>query len=398
MSAPTDSQVRPGRAATVTLLLASSLTIMSGATISPALPSIEAHFAHTENAALLTRLVLTLPAIFIVVSSPLAGRIADTWGRQRLLLVSALLYGFSGMSGLFAGSLIGLLAGRALLGIAVAGIMTATTALASDFFAGQARDRFMGLQIALNGLSGLVFLIAGGFLADLDWRAPFAIYGAAFLLLPGILLYLASGHDAAAGKAGAGSAAAAAIPWLPFAGLCVIAFLNFVSFYLIPTQLPYLLREIGIASPGWAGIAVGLSPLTGSVTSLSFGRLKPRFGSAALFSVGFITMAAGQAIIGISGNYGGILAGVAVSGFGMGLVMPNFVASAMALASPANRGRVAGLLSSAIFSGQFASPLISQPVIAEFGIPAVFLLSSAMLALVATAIVAKLLRRAWIPA
>lgn len=398
MNAATETQGQPGRAATITLLLASSLTIMSGATISPSLPSIQAHFSHTENAALLTRLVLTLPAIFIVVSSPLAGRIADTWGRQRLLVLSASLYGLAGMSGLFAGSLIGLLAGRALLGIAVAGIMTATTALASDFFAGPARDRFMGLQIAFNGLSGLVFLLAGGFLADLDWRAPFAIYGAAFLLLPAILLYLASGYVPAAGKTGAASAADAAMPWLRFAGLCAIAFLNFVSFYLIPTQLPYLLREIGIVSSSWAGIAVGLSPLAGSITSLLFGRLKARFGSTVLFSMGFIIMAAGQAVIGISGNYSGILVGIAISGFGMGSVMPNFVASAMALASPANRGRVAGLLSSAIFSGQFVSPLVSQPVIADFGIPAAFLLSSAMLALVAAAIAARLLRRVWVPA
>ena len=48
-----------------TLLFISTLTIMSGATISASLPGIAARFADVENVALLSRLVLTLPAVFI---------------------------------------------------------------------------------------------------------------------------------------------------------------------------------------------------------------------------------------------------------------------------------------------------------------------------------------------
>jgi MFS family permease len=114
-----------------------------------------------------------------------------------------------------------------------------------------------------------------------------------------------------------------------------------------------------------------------------FSRLKNRYGATTLFAVGFLAMAVGHAVIAVSGSYGGIIAGVGISGFGMGLVMPNFSASALALASPLNRGRVAGYLSSAIFLGQFASPLVSQPVIATSGIAACFQVSAAMLGAVA---------------
>ena len=56
----------------LTLLLASSLTVMSGALVSPALPAIQASFAgDVERVELLTRMILTLPALGIVVGAPL---------------------------------------------------------------------------------------------------------------------------------------------------------------------------------------------------------------------------------------------------------------------------------------------------------------------------------------
>ena len=116
-----------------TLLFISTLTIMSGATISASLPGIAARFADVENVALLSRLVLTLPAVFIALFSPAAGFLVDRFGRKPLLMVSVALFTVAGASGLFLDTLPGLLVGRAVLGLAVGGIMTATTALVGDF-------------------------------------------------------------------------------------------------------------------------------------------------------------------------------------------------------------------------------------------------------------------------
>jgi MFS family permease len=97
------------RAATLwALLLASSLTVMAGATIAPALPQIEATFAGTPHVELLTRLVLTVTAIFTVVGSPLAGLFVDRFGRKPLLMVGLVLYAVAGTSGLYVDSLDGL--------------------------------------------------------------------------------------------------------------------------------------------------------------------------------------------------------------------------------------------------------------------------------------------------
>ncbi len=104
----------------IALLASSSLTVMSGATIAPSLPAMQDHFASVANAQLWVRLVLTIPALFIVIGSPIAGVIVDRLGRKPLLVVSAVLYGLAGCSGFFLNSLFAILAGRALLGLAVA--------------------------------------------------------------------------------------------------------------------------------------------------------------------------------------------------------------------------------------------------------------------------------------
>jgi MFS family permease len=376
----------PGKAISITLLLASSLTIMSGATISPSLPAIEAQFQAVPNADLLTRLVLTLPAIMFVLSAPVAGRMTDIYGRRITLILAAILYGFAGMSGLIAESLFGLLAGRAALGIAVSGIMTASTALVGDYFAGSARDRFIGLQIAFNGFGGLIFLLGGGFLADLHWRAPFAIYGLAFLLLPALILFIgANMAEASAPVQKRGEPGKAEASLFSLKMLCLFAFFNFVCFYLLPTQLPYYMRELGIAGSGLAGLAIGLSPFSGAVTSLMFGRLKTRMSTSTLFILGFSVMALGHLILALAQGYASIVIAVAISGLGMGIVMPNFSAAALALAAPEQRGRVVGMLSSSIFLGQFLSPLFSQPIIGQYGFALAFGASASLLATIALA-------------
>jgi MFS family permease len=95
-----------------TLLLASTLTVMAGATIAPSLPQMQKHFAEVENVELWVRLVLTIPALFIALSSPFAGIAVDRFGRKLLLIFSAAVYGLAGSSGFISNSLPSIIIGR----------------------------------------------------------------------------------------------------------------------------------------------------------------------------------------------------------------------------------------------------------------------------------------------
>lgn len=160
----------------ITVLLVSMLTIMAGTPVSPALPKIAIAFAGEPHADLLARLVLTMPALFTVIGAPIAGIIADRFGRKPLVLVSLALYAVAGTSGFFAETLQQLLVGRAFLGLAVGGCITAGTALITDYYQGAERVKLLGFQAAFTTGGGVLFISLGGFLAELGWRYPFLLY------------------------------------------------------------------------------------------------------------------------------------------------------------------------------------------------------------------------------
>ncbi|WP_432284769.1 MFS transporter [Aminobacter sp. BA135] len=351
----------------LTLLLISTLTIMSGATISPSLPAIESHFVGSPNVEILTRLVLTLPALSIVICAPFAGGLADRFGRRPLLIAAALLYGLGGMSGLLADSLPALLVGRALLGVAVAGVMTTATALVGDYFSGPARDRFMGYQSAFVGFGGLIFLTGGGMLAEMHWRAPFAVYGLSLLLIPAVIAFIDEPVRNRIASATVAAQAAAGTAWLAVFAVYSAAALNSVAFYLLPVQLPFHLNAMGIGSPTLAGLAIGLSSLIGAVAALAYARLRARFGVVGVFSLAFGLMGTGYVLLGFASALVMVLLAAIVVGLGLGMMMPNIAAAAMAAAAPEMRGRVAGGMTASIFAGHFISPFASQPMIAAFG-------------------------------
>ena len=165
------------------LLLASTLTVMAGAALAPALPTLQAVFADDPNAGFLTRQLLTVPALFIVLAAPLAGWLTDRMGRVRLATASLLLYVLAGCAGALLNDLPSILATRALLGVAVAGLMTSVTTLIADYFDGSERDAVYGRQGAFMSFGGVLFLVAGGLMVDLHWRASFLVYAAPLLLL-----------------------------------------------------------------------------------------------------------------------------------------------------------------------------------------------------------------------
>ncbi|MEZ6194761.1 MAG: MFS transporter, partial [Planctomycetota bacterium] len=79
-----------GAGGTWALLLSSSLTVMGGAVVAPALPRIHQAFAGDWQSLLLTKLVLTLPALAIAVAAPGGGRILARFGKRRVLLAGLL--------------------------------------------------------------------------------------------------------------------------------------------------------------------------------------------------------------------------------------------------------------------------------------------------------------------
>lgn len=377
-----------------TLLFVATLTIMAGTTVAPSLPAIEQTFAGTEHVALLSRMVLTLPAIFVAMSAPIAGFLADRFGRKKLLVISMVLYGLSGMSGLLADNLFFLLVGRAVLGLAIGGIMTVGTTLAGDYFTGTERESYLGLQQAFTQFGGVAFVVTGGILADIHWRVPFTIYAASLLILPAVLVFL---REPAKKTVPSGSPAKVALSanWSQVLLLALATYLINVLFYTVPSQLPFFLRHLEINSASAIGYAIGIFNLAGALIAMSFGLLRSRLAVPGILAGGLALMATGFLMLAQASGMVSALVALCVLGTGLGVVMPSIMSLTIKIAPPALRGRIAGLVTASMFLGHFTSPLASQPWIGWFGFEALYRDISILFAVMAALTIATISLRRW---
>ncbi len=356
------------------------MTIMASATITPSLPGMEQHFAAEPSAQLLVRLVLTLPGLAIMLAAPLLAKLSGRTGRVPVLVGCLVLYVLGGGSGLLLDSLPALLAGRALLGVGIAGIMTTSTALLADHHAPSEHGRVLGLQGAAMGFGGVIALLLGGLLAAVDWRGPFAVY---LLALPLVVLVLRYVPEAPVPPSD-DSAPVASSPWRPrLLGMYALIFVGVVVFYTVPTQAPFWLAEVGGAGPAVIGVLMAVLNLATTLVGLGFRRLRARWTFPALAAATFVAYAAGLVVLGTASTLWTAALGMVVIGIGIGLQNPTINGWVVASTAPGTRTRALGLLTSALFLGQFSSPLIAQPVIDGAGMGMTFILAGALAVLIA---------------
>lgn len=362
----------------VVLLSGSSLTIMSGAIISPSLPAMLDHFSDVPNAEYLVRLVLTLPALFIALVSPVSGLIIDRFGRKFVLLAGLSLYGLAGTSAVLLDSIYHILITRAILGIAVAAIMTTITTLIADYYDGTTRAKLMGLQAAAIGIGGMVYLTTGGFLAELSWNAPFIIYITSLMLIPLTLVSIydpvirnnRSAAEIETQDTNSRLELKKVIPLL--LGIYWLMFFMQMTFYTVPTQLPFYLHALTGANAIKIGIAIASSTFFSAIASYMYGRINSLFSYIHIVCISLLLTGAGFTIISYSASYYHILIGLFFSGLGVGLFMPNVTMWLSVIAPAAYRGRALGGLTASIFIGHFLSLIIIQPFITNFGFTRTF--------------------------
>ena len=371
------------------LLAGSSLTVMSGAAIAAAMPAITNAFDGVWMADFLTRLVLTMPALFIALCAPLGGLLVDRFGRRPVVLCTLLLYGLSGGVGLFTESLTVLLVSRALLGMAVGGLMTACTTLIGDCYRGNRRSQVLGLQASAAAMGGVVFLMGGGLLAELHWRAPFTLYLGALLLIP--VMVLALSHVRAAREAASATAETMTASTTPapgaLGGLYACMLLGMGLFYIVPLQVPYRLVELGYEGGAIAGAALAVNTICAAVVSFRYRVLHQRLPEAHLLAVSFLSLAMGLGMIGIAAGMPLMLTGLAFAGGALGLLIPTVNQWLLRIAPIHQRGRIMSGSTAGLFLGQFLSPFLSQPLVAILGLSAAFT-GFSLAALLVTALLA----------
>lgn len=365
----------------ISLLLVATLGVMSGITVVSSLPLISHTFSNIPHIEFLSKLMLTIPSIIIALFAPFAGHIVDKWGRLKPLYIGIVLFMIGGSSGFYLHDFYVILLGRALLGFAVALIMTSSTALIGDYFTEHARHKFMSKQGLAVGIGGIIFITSGGFLAQMHWSYPFALYLLPILFLPFIAksLYEPEKHKHS-------PELELEVKLLP---VYITAFFVMVLFYMLPTQLPYLIVNTLGGKPQTVGFVIATAMTFNALTSMQYAKIKAKFSYMQIYSATFLLFGTGLFFISQASSIGQLFFATTPIGMAFGLLLVNTNAWFLSQVPPSKRGKAAGLLTSSFFLGQFASPLLFEPIVSAYGIQGLFSLISGVSVLVALVLFIK---------
>lgn len=305
----------------------SALTSLPGLAVSPILGELSTIFPHATE--LDIQMLTSLPSLLIIPFVLLAGKLAEKRDFIRLLRVGLWLFAASGVLYLFSSRMWQLMAVSALLGIGAGLIIPLSTGLISRYFTGEYRVRQFGYSSAITNMTLVVATAVTGYLAEVHWRLPFAVY-----LLPLISLVLSAylKKDAASVTIKQAAAIIPSIQSTPVIsgkyGIHIRHLVQLMLFYGLVTyvvlavtfNLPFLMEAHHFSS-GNSGLMISLFFLAIMAPGFMLDSLVKLLGNKTkLYSL--LAIAIGLLLIWISPTEWLIVPGCILVGLGYGIIQP----------------------------------------------------------------------------
>ncbi len=348
------------------VLAASTLPIMSGAVIVPALNELRAAFDLGPVAA---GALVTAHTVFIAAGSPLAGVIIDRVGARRPLIWGLIGFGLAGGAGALAPNLAWLLASRVPFGLATSFVFTAITVVILNSTTGDRRNTVMGWRAAGNQLGGIIYPTVGGFAAVIAWQGAFLVY---LIALPIALLVALTLPRDSATKKPPGGVWALIRSDQRLQRLYVAAFSAYASLYVVVIFAPQLLAESGLGGAVIVGLYLSGMNLAAFIVASLFGRIRTIMGPGMILTIAGVAYLSSAMILVLLETPIPIAVALAVFGLAHGLVVPSITVAVGNCAPPQLRGRVTSGLGVTNYLGQFTSPYLAAPLVAMVGLAGAF--------------------------
>jgi predicted MFS family arabinose efflux permease len=379
------------------LLLPITMAVMGVSLLTTVVPLMYDHFKdipHYEY--LIQGGVMTMPAIWVVLFSPVAGLLADRYGRRSILMTAMIVYAGIGIAPAFLENLYAIIATRVGVGICESVVMTVSTTLICDYFSGKSRERWLAGQTATASLSALAIIPLGGVLAaSYGWHGPFFIYIYSLLLVAGVAIFIWEPAPEPRPIATALKAAATVpFPWLRILSLCALTMVAAVMFYSIITQNGNALTVLGVTDPREQGLLTMIGSLGVPIgTFLYWGASRLPIGW--LVFLDFLLVGIGFWGMGHAITPAAYVEAAFVNQLGCGLVLPTMLVWTTRGLAYEIRGRGNGMWQASFAVGQFASGMLLTLLGKQLGglLAAFTALSVVCFVVAAAAIVGALLAR-----
>lgn len=344
-----------GTATGLALVAPITLSTMAIVLLVPVLPTLLRQFADLPGRDYWVPALLTVPALCVALFSPVAGILGDRFGRRALLLWALLLYGLLGTMPLYLSDFGAIFASRIGVGFTEAVLVTLSTTMIADYFAGEARNRWLAAQTAVASVSATGFFLLGGFLGGFSWRAPFLVYASAFAMMVVVALFTWDVKRPAKTEQRT-SSSWADFPSAHMSRVVGTTLLGSILFYTLQIQVSPGLAALGVTAPEQIGMLTALVSLGVPIGTVIYGRMSKE-SVPALLAIDFAILAAGLLVMGLAHGPTSFLAGCAVAQLGAGMLLPTLLVWAVGGVPFELRARVTGIWTGAFTLGQFLSPI-----------------------------------------
>lgn len=259
----------------LTFIFTVTLTgILSNTLVTPAIPDILDEFGRTSGA---SGVLVAVGSLAGIVMAPIAGFLADRFGRRIVLTITLLIFGvFGGMAALAPTFEILLLA-RFLQGVGSAALVNLAVVLIGDNWTGLERTKLIGRNSAILtiGLASLP-LLSGVLTEAAGWRVTFAIYTVALGTAAAAWIVLDGRRPADPPHVKEQFGEALLVLRRPILRASILGgFLVFIAIFgLFLTVLPVHLDEVFGMEAGARGLLISLPAVTATIASFNLGRVR----------------------------------------------------------------------------------------------------------------------------
>jgi len=332
------------------------------------------------NSVTFAGLAVSIYQIVMVVFQAPIGRIADKYGRKRLILLGIAIHALATFLIGVSNSILMLLALRALQGLGASLEGPASQALVADLVPHEKRGSVMGQYSTMINLGWFVGPVVGGVIADaFDVRAPFLICSGLVALSFFPIAFYVKEPARTARRPTHASEPLPSKTRNVLLYLCLAYFLiQFSGSAMFPLVRVYMLK-IG-ASDTEIGLVVAAFGLISAPLQTPFGRLSDRWGRKPLITLGIFSMAFVAPWYGFAATFPQLLLIRSAHGIASALSGPVVGALVADVAPRSQRGRALGILSTAQSLGMVVGPLTGGVLADLYGYQFPFLLCGGVMA------------------
>lgn len=333
----------------VTIAVMSIYFIAMGiGTITPAIQNIAEAFPQIDFTTIL--LVSTLPSLFIIPSTVLAGMLAGNKMRYRtLLIVGILLFVIAGTAPAFMNDFTAILISRAVFGIGLGIISPLGNALILKLFDGQERANMLGLSTIVMNIGGIVLQMLGAILCSINWHYAFLAHLLGIISLV-IVLFMLPEPEREVQAAGE----KIKMPTVIYIISLLFGIATMLNYPMLVNMSTIIITG-NLGNAASAGVVLSMFTVGGMVAGAIFGKLY-QYTNRFAISVGLLIVSIGAGFVYYANNLVLLTVGATLVGIGFSIVMPAVMMIIGMVVPPAGFAAASGILMAFMNLGGFVSP------------------------------------------